>query len=102
MGNILTFLELVALSFWLGGIGAPRFLGVFNLRLPVALLCAVALTLVQIGRGLLWTWSGMTTPACLLFAALSALGLWRPKLISGLAALLPLLAYTAWIAHRGW
>jgi hypothetical protein len=102
MGNLLTFIELLALAFWLGGTGVPRMLGFAGLRIPVALLCALALTLVQVGRGLLWTWSGMTTPACVLFAALSALGLWRPRLISGLAAVAPLLAYSAWIAYRGW
>lgn len=102
MGNILTFIELVALAFWLGGIGVPRTIGFANARLPVALVCALTLALVQAGRGFLWTWSGMTTPACALFAILSALGIWRPRLISGPAALLPLLAYTAWIAMRGW
>jgi len=64
--------------------------------------CCTTLALVQVARGVLWTWDGMTTPALVLFGVLLALGVWRPTLTRSLIVLVVLLGYTAWIAMRGW
>lgn len=68
----------------------------------LALGCCVTLTLVQMGRGVLWTWSGVTGPAVMLFGGLTLLCAWRGGVARSLVVLVILLAYTAWIAMRGW
>lgn len=102
MPALLSF-ELLALSTGNGG-GDDRWLAPSGAAFPrVALSCCAALALVQAGRGLLWTWAGITAPALGLFAALLLLlCAWRGGLTRSVGVLAILLGYMGWIAVRGW
>ncbi len=103
MADWLKFFELLALSVWTGGVVHDRWLAPAGARFQrVALACGVTLALVQMGRGLLWTWSGMTGPALALFGGLAALCAWRGGVGRSWAVLAVLIGYTAWIAVRVW
>jgi len=100
---LLKFFELLALSLWTGGLVHDRWLAPSGAPFQrLALTCCATLALVQIGRGLLWTWSGITTPALVLFGALTLLCAWRGGLTRSFAVLFVLLAYMGWITTRGW
>ncbi len=100
---MLKFFELLALSLWTGGLVHDRWLAPSGAAFQrLALACCATLALVQVGRGLLWTWSGFTTPALALFGGLTLLCTWRGGLTRSLAVLAALLAYAGWIAVRGW
>jgi uncharacterized membrane protein len=90
MGNLLGFIELLAIVLWLGSalfftlLAAPalfRALGkeaagaavraIFPNYYRLGLGCALVLAGVQAARGILWTWAGMTTPAFVLFLVLA-------------------------------
>lgn len=103
MPALLKFFELLALSVWTGGLVHDRWLapsGAAFQRLAVG--CCATLALVQIGRGVLWTWGGASGPALALFGGLTLLCAWRGGLTRSLAVLATLLVYTGWIAVRGW
>jgi len=100
---LLKFSEILALSLWTGGLVHDRWLAPPGTAFHrMALACCAALAMVQVARGLLWTWSGITGPALSLFAVLTLLSAWRGRLARSLAVLVVLLVYTAWIAVRGW
>ena len=103
MPALLKFLELLALSVWTGGLVHDRWLAPSGAIFPrLALGCCAALALVQAVRGVIWTWSGMTTPALLLFVGLLILCAWHGGLTRSLGVLAVLLGYMGWIAMRGW
>jgi hypothetical protein len=100
---LLKFFELLALSLWTGGLVHDRWLAPSGAPFRrLALACCTTLALVQISRGLLWTWSGMTTPVLVLFGTLTLLCAWRGGLTRSLAVMIVLLAYMGWITMRGW
>lgn len=92
MSTFLRFLELLAMSMWLGSIvffsffNAPvlfRVLGekdagravrgIFPRYYLLGTVCGLVLCAVSAARGVLWMWSGLTTASLLLFGALTVL-----------------------------
>ncbi|MBS1826086.1 MAG: DUF4149 domain-containing protein [Acidobacteria bacterium] len=95
MGNLLLFLELAAISLWLGSIVffsfvvAPalfRSLGketagmavrtIFPQYYLLGIACGLVLCGVQVARGLLWYWGGMIRPSIVLFVLLTAVAVY--------------------------
>lgn len=90
MGNLLLFLELAAVSVWLGSIVffsffvAPtlfRSLGketagiavraIFPKYYLLCIVCGMVLCAVHVMRGVLWYWGGMIRPSIVLFGVLT-------------------------------
>ncbi|MFN7932801.1 MAG: DUF4149 domain-containing protein [Bryobacteraceae bacterium] len=95
MGNLLLFLELAAVSVWLGSIVffsffvAPtlfRSLGketagmavraIFPKYYLLGVVCAVVLCAVHVMRGVLWYWGGMIRPSIVMFGLLTLVGIY--------------------------
>lgn len=103
MGNGLTFLELLALSLWLGGLVHGLFTRAAGAHWQWAAVgCSFALASVQAARGFLWTWEGMTRPALLLFSTLGVLCALSRRTAASACIVLPLVGYLYWIAMRGY
>ncbi len=102
MGNALTFVELLALGLWLGGLVHSLFTRTPGGRWQWAAVgCSLALAAVQTARGMLWTWDGMTRPALMLFSTLAVLCALSRRASASAAILLPLLGYLYWVSIRG-
>jgi hypothetical protein len=101
MGNVLNFLELLAMAVWAGAIiffsffTAPVLFGVlgkdgagkvvralFPRYYLLGVLCGAVLVMVQIGRGVLWYWGGMIKPAIVLFSILTLLSLYARQVLT--------------------
>jgi uncharacterized membrane protein len=148
MGGLLNFIELLAVSAWMGSIlffsfivapSAFRTLGeaeagklvraVFPKYYLLGIICGIAIIAVHLARGFLWYWGGMTKPAIVLFALLTAIDIYarqrltpaanaareagpagkarftalhRRSVILNAVVLLLGLLYMIWIAVRGY
>ena len=95
MGNVLEFLELTAVSVWLGSVVffsffvAPtlfRSLGtetagkavraIFPRYYLLGIVCGTVLCAVHVMRGVLWYWGGMIRPSIVLFGLLTLLAVY--------------------------
>ncbi len=103
IGSLLKFVELASLCGLTGGVMAARWWGSRSRRFGWASLAMYALlTGVQVVRGMLWGFSGMTVPALGLFAVLALLVAVKREWADNPALLAPLGAYLYWMASRGW
>ncbi|MGC4048573.1 MAG: hypothetical protein QM757_03465 [Paludibaculum sp.] len=103
MGNALTFLELLAVSLWLGGLVHGLFTRKPGARWQwAAVACSLTLAAVQTARGLLWTWDGITRPALMLFSTLAVLSALSRRASASAMILLPLIGYLYWMSMRGY
>lgn len=96
MGNLLTFVELIATALWLGG-AATAGAGAERLRW-LFYLCATALVAVAACRGLLWVWTPLHTMTMGLALVAGLATRWQartPGIMFGVM-------YVAWIAWRGY
>jgi hypothetical protein len=101
MGNVLNFLELLAMVVWAGAIvffsffTAPALFGVlgkdgagkvvrvlFPRYYLLGALCGAVLVMVQIGRGILWYWGGMIKPAIVLFLILTSASVYARQVLT--------------------
>lgn len=90
MGNLLLFLELAAVSVWLGSIVFFSFVvaptlfgslgsetagkavrGIFPKYYLLGMVCGIVLCGVHVMRGVLWYWGGMIRPSIMLFGLLT-------------------------------
>ncbi len=106
MGSFLNFVELLAVSLWLGPTLYLFFLSKqvresANARMRITgIACSGALAFVQLSRGLLWYWGGLIRPALVIFGVMCLLQIWKPQVSR--FGLVPLLLYVAWMSTRGY
>jgi hypothetical protein len=96
MGNLLTFVELLATALWLGG-AATAGAGAARLRW-LFYVCAAALVSVAACRGCLWLWTPLHSLSMGLALAAGLATRWLPRVPGIVFGVL----YVAWIAWRGY